>query len=105
MLSDFDLKHEKKQGDIDERRFIRLIANHDNIQSKYIIEHVYASRSFSLKHKHTMLLSYRRFLVEDFNVLQKDTTVIVLTPFKPKCLLHDGDSFYKSTCNKSLKNY
>ena len=105
ILNDFDLKYQKKQSNIAEKRSIRLINNHDNNDNNKIVQQVCSTHSPSLQNKHTLLSSYRRCLVEDFMVLPKDTQVIVLIPFNPKCSLLDSDSFWSSIDNNLFMNY
>ena len=100
VLNDFDLKYEKKVNHNGTRRSIRLLEDiHNQVNEESII------KSSSIIHKHTILSSYRRCLIEDFMVLNKEASILVLIPFKPECPLLQQDSFWFSIDNNSFMNY
>ena len=99
VLNDFDLKYEKKVNHNGTRTSIRLLDIHDEVNEESII------KSSSIIHKHTILSSYRRCLIEDFMVLNKEASILVLIPFKPECPLLQQDSFWFSIDNNSFMNY
>jgi len=101
ILNDFELKYEMKNYKIVERRSVRLV----NVQDDSVIESINDSNNAHLQNKHSILLPYRRCLVEDFMVLQKNTNVLLLIPLKPQCELLQQDSFWSLVDINSITNY
>jgi hypothetical protein len=100
ILNDFDLKYNKKNNNSLGRRSVRLIETRDDADST-----ASTANNTNSTTTNTILSSYRRCLLEDFMVLQKDTKILVLLPVKPKCPLLQQDSFWSTIDSNVMANY
>ena len=119
VLNDFDLKYNKSQIINGHRRSVRLLDSHDRRKCQ-------PNTTFSIDAtvdttvettvnatvdetvdslKGNILASFHRCLLEDFMVLQKDTRVLVLIPFKIECNCLLNDSFWSSIDSDTMMNY
>ena len=101
VLNDFDLKYNKSQMTNGGRRSCRIVDSHNCGQSIA----PYNNDSTVEPLKGNILASFHRCLIEDFMVLEKETNVLVLIPFKIECSSLLNDSFWTSIESATFMNY
>ena len=98
ILNDFELKYEKKAIHSSERRSVRCDRRDDNTHDNTIDD----PSSMNCINNLSM---YRRCVVEDYMSITKDTSIMVLIPFKIVCPVLLQDSFWTSIDSSTYMNY